>query len=116
MGGVEAVGMPGRRAWRTGELLAEEATVTVTVAIGDEHGLHARPAARFVQAAARYRSAVQMSNLTSGRGPAPARSIIAVLGLGARKGDRVLLRAEGEDASAAVAGLASLLRGEGDGA
>ncbi len=73
------------------------------------HGLHARPAAAFVQAAASYRAAVEITNLSAGRGPVPARSILAVLALGVRQGDRVLLCAEGEDSEQALAALGQLL-------
>jgi phosphocarrier protein HPr len=75
-------------------------------------GLHARPAAVFVQTAATFRAAVQISNATNGRGPAPAKSILAVLTLGVSPGDQVLLRAEGDDAEQALQTLAALLAGE----
>ncbi len=77
--------------------------------VRNEHGLHARPAAAFVQAASRYRAQVQITNLTAGRGPAQSRSILAVLGLGVQQGHEVLLQAEGEDAAAALQALAGLL-------
>src|SRR5919198_5617265 len=38
-------------------------------------GLHARPAARFVQTAGSFEADVQVTNLTSGRGPASGRSL-----------------------------------------
>jgi phosphotransferase system HPr (HPr) family protein len=81
----------------------------LTVTVHNPHGLHARPAAAFVQATARYRATVQIQNLTSSRGPVSARSILAVMGLGIRQGDAVMLRAEGEDAEQALSALRHLL-------
>ncbi len=80
-----------------------------TVQVRHEHGLHARPAAAFVQTAAGYAAEVAVTNLSTGRGPAPARSIIGILGLGVRQGHQVRLEAEGPDAAAALAGLAGIL-------
>jgi len=84
----------------------------LTVTVHDEAGLHARPAAAFVQAAAGYKAAVRISNLRTGKGPVSAKSIIAVMGLGVRQGDEVRLHAEGEDAAQALQALAGLLQGE----
>jgi phosphotransferase system HPr (HPr) family protein len=84
----------------------------IVVTVRNEHGLHARPAATFVQTAATFRSAVQVSNLTAGRGPAPAKSILSLLTLGVRPGDEVRLRAEGDDADAALSALVALLEAE----
>ena len=81
----------------------------VTVEVQNELGLHARPAAAFVKAAAHFAAAVQVYNLTTGKGPAPARSILAVLALGVRQGHQVRLSAEGEQAEQALAALADLL-------
>lgn len=80
-----------------------------TVAIGSDSGLHARPAAVFVKAAA---AAPVPVTIRVGDGkPVPARSMLSVLSLGARKGTEVTLEAEaeGEDAARAVDELAALL-------
>ena len=79
-----------------------------TVAIGSDSGLHARPAAVFVKAAA---AAPVPVTIRVGDGKAvPARSMLSVLSLGARKGTEVTLEAEGgEDAARAVDELAALL-------
>ncbi len=69
-------------------------------------GLHARPAAAFVQEACKYRSSVTIELL--GR-TADAKSIIQVLTLGAKKGQEVLIRADGEDETTAVDSLVALL-------
>ena len=71
-------------------------------------GLHARPAAAFVQTAGRFGDAdIALWNLTAGRGPADARSINAVITLGVRQGNEILLTASGPGAQAALDALAS---------
>ena len=76
-----------------------------------EAGLHARPAGAFVQTAAGFRARVTVANLSAGRGPASARSILAILALGVRQGHEVLLTADGDDAEAALDALDRLLAG-----
>jgi phosphocarrier protein HPr len=78
-----------------------------TVAIGSDSGLHARPAALFVKAAA---AAPVPVTIRVGDGKAvPARSMLSVLALGAKKGTEVTLAAEGDEAEAAVEELAAML-------
>jgi phosphocarrier protein len=80
-----------------------------TVAIGSDSGLHARPAALFVKAAAAVAVPV---TIRIGDGKAvPARSMLSVLALGAKKGTEVTLEAnsDGAEAAAAVDELAALL-------
>jgi multiphosphoryl transfer protein len=71
-------------------------------------GLHARPAARFVQTAAGFDASVEVTNLTSGRGPASGRSLNGLATLGIRQGDEILVRAQGAQAGAALHALAEL--------
>lgn len=77
-----------------------------SVVLASASGLHARPAAIFVQEAKRFRSQIVVSR---GEKTANAKSILSVLTLGAEQGDRITLRAEGDDAAAAVDALAALL-------
>ena len=79
-----------------------EATITLS---GD---LHARPAGSLAVAAAKFASAIE---LTAGSGKADARSVLAVMGLGATSGQRVTVRAVGPDAREAVAALVDILAG-----
>jgi PTS hybrid protein len=72
-------------------------------------GLHARPAAMFVQAVGGYDAVVDVSNLTTGSGPVAAKSLIGLLSLGAKQGDRIRLDGQGPDAATAVAALRRLL-------
>jgi phosphocarrier protein len=71
-------------------------------------GLHARPAALFTQAAAK--APVRVTVAKAGGEPVDARSILAVLTLGALHGDEVVLRAEGVDAEQTLEALAALLK------
>jgi phosphocarrier protein len=59
------------------------------VAVGSKVGLHARPAAMFVQAAAKQPVKVTIAKV--GGDPVDARSILSVLALDARGGDEVVL-------------------------
>ncbi len=59
-------------------------------------GLHARPAARFVQTAGRFpETKISVRNLSTGKGPVNARSINSVATLGVRKGDIIEISAKG---------------------
>jgi phosphotransferase system HPr (HPr) family protein len=76
----------------------------VTATLPAAVALHARPAATFVKTAIRFKSRVTVG--VSGK-VADAKSILAVLALGAVGGTTLTLHAEGEDASAALDTLAS---------
>lgn len=77
-----------------------------TVVLTDPVGLHARPAAELVQTAARYKAEITLAH---GAKKANAKSIIMVLGLGARQGAKVEIRANGEDEVAAIKAIVELL-------
>ena len=73
------------------------------------HGLHARPAARFVQTAARFKAEIRVTNLTNGKGPASARSLNAIAILGAVENHQIRLSATGVEADAALTALKKLV-------
>jgi len=77
------------------------------VVIGSKVGLHARPAAMFVQAAAKQ--PVKVTIAKTGGDPVDARSILSVLALDARGGDEVVLAAEGDGADQALDELTALV-------
>jgi phosphocarrier protein len=77
------------------------------VVVGSTVGLHARPAALFVQAASRQPVPVWIAK--PGQDRADARSILSVLALDARGGDEVVLSAEGEGADVVLDELAELV-------
>jgi phosphotransferase system HPr (HPr) family protein len=70
--------------------------------------LHARPAASFVKTALRFQSRLTVA--ASGKA-ADAKSILAVLALGATGGTQLILSAEGDDADAALVALATCVAG-----
>ncbi|HWQ08858.1 MAG TPA: dihydroxyacetone kinase phosphoryl donor subunit DhaM, partial [Holophaga sp.] len=77
--------------------------------VANRLGLHARPAARFVQTAARFKDArVLVRNATLDRGPVEARSINAVATLGVLQGHVLELLASGAQADEALAALKAL--------
>jgi phosphocarrier protein len=69
-------------------------------------GLHARAAARFVQAAARFTSQIRV---TRGGQTVDGKSLMGVLLLAAARGSRLDIEADGADAAAAVETLAALV-------
>ncbi len=68
--------------------------------------LHARPAGKIVQVAARFTSDIEISY---GERTASARGVLGVMALGATAGAMVVLRATGDDAAEAVTALATVL-------
>ncbi len=77
-----------------------------TVEVVHADGLHARPAAQFVQLANRFKSSVKVRY--NGR-EANGKSIMAVLGLGVNYGAQIELVVEGEDAAEAFQSLRTFL-------
>ena len=67
-----------------------------------EHGIHARPAASLAAVAKKLASDV---NIAFGQRKANAKSPVALMSLGVRKGDEIVIQASGPDAEAAVAAL-----------
>jgi phosphotransferase system HPr (HPr) family protein len=74
----------------------------VRLLVIDPSGLHARPAARFVQAASRFQSRIAIR--LEGR-EADAKSLVSLLGLTIRPETEITLAADGPDADAALAAL-----------
>ncbi|MEO8246499.1 MAG: HPr family phosphocarrier protein [Chloroflexota bacterium] len=83
---------------------------SLTVVLRNPSGLHARPAATFVKAAAAFSADIQVTNLS--RDPergASAKSILGVMQLGVARGHELCIEATGEDADAALERLRSLV-------
>lgn len=76
------------------------------VVIENKTGLHARPAALFVQKASQFSSDL---SITLGTKEVNAKSIMGVMSLGAGPGSEILIKASGEDAQQAVDALAELI-------
>lgn len=80
---------------------------TRDVVVGSRIGLHGRPAAIVVKTAQAQQATVRIS--TGEKPPVDARSIIAVLSLGAHGGDTVTISADGDGADDALAAMAEVL-------
>ncbi len=83
-----------------------------TTTIASSVGLHARPAALFVEQASASGLDVQIAR--PGEESVDATSILGVMALGAKHGEEVELTAEGEDADAVLDGLVTLLQTDHD--
>ena len=81
----------------------------ITLTLTNLHGLHARPAAKFVQTAARFMANVAVTDLTNGKGPVSARSLNAIATLGAIEGHQICISASGEEAKLVLAALKVLI-------
>lgn len=83
--------------------------VIVEVVIKNPQGLHARPAAMFVQIASKYNANVA---LQKGEERVNGKSIMGILTLGIEQNSKVVLEADGDDADEVVAELTQLLTKE----
>lgn len=83
-----------------------------TVVVASKAGLHARPAAMFVKAAAEQQSSVTIRKPDGD--PVDASSILAIMTLGVEQGDEVILEADGEHAEESLSNLEALLSRELD--
>ncbi len=86
-----------------GDVVEKEVTIV------PEEGLHARPAAQFVKTAKGYSSDIKV---IKGGAEANAKSSLNLMTLGAKQGDELTIRAEGEDEEAAAEALAELISTE----
>lgn len=80
--------------------------VTKDVVVKNATGLHARPATLVVKKASQYKSDV---NFQLGEKKVNAKSLIAVLSLGAGKGASIKVTASGADEEAALADVAKFI-------
>ena len=81
-------------------------TIEKSVTIKNKQGLHARPAALFVQIANKFSSDI---TITKGKQKVNGKSIMGIMMLEAGAGSKIVITANGEDAQAAVNQLESLL-------
>ena len=86
---------------------AVRASSEITVLLPEGVALHARPAGAFVKTALSFAARVVVAS--DGK-HADAKSILAVLALGARGGTALRLFADGDDAAAAIDALAACVR------
>jgi phosphocarrier protein HPr len=78
----------------------------ITLTVRNGVGLHARPAALFVQTAKGFKSVIKVSK---GEREADAKSILSVLTLNVNAGAALTVRANGEDEGPAIEALQKLV-------
>ncbi|NOX88343.1 MAG: HPr family phosphocarrier protein [Calditrichaeota bacterium] len=81
------------------------------VKITNKHGLHARPAAKFVQIAGKYNSDVKV--IKDGL-EVNGKSIMGVMMLAAEPGSEIILQIEGDDEEQAFKALLNLIQSNFD--
>jgi phosphoenolpyruvate---glycerone phosphotransferase subunit DhaM len=94
---------PGGAVPVTGTGPADDTAASETVELVNESGLHARPAAEFVKAAAKHEASVRVNGVD-------AKSLLAIMALALPKGASVTIEASGPDAQDAVETLVALVR------
>lgn len=90
------------------EQKAQEIHLTVLNSLG----IHARPAAKFVQLANRFDSHISVRNLTTDTDSVNAKSINQVATLGVRQGHEIAIAATGRDAPQALSALQELVENQ----
>lgn len=83
--------------------------LTATAWVLNAHGLHARPAKQLVQVARSQGVALKVRLAEGGGEAVSAASLTKVIGLGARRGQRLVFSAEGVGADAALAAVCEAL-------
>ena len=79
--------------------------------IQNKYGLHARPAALFVETASKYDAEV---TITKDDVEVNGKSIMGLLVLAAEKGNEIILRSNGKDEVSVIQALVKLLEGKLD--
>lgn len=78
-----------------------------TIRLDNDEGLHARPAAKFVQKANKYESEIEIEFCGS---RVNGKSIIGIMSLGVYSGENITIMANGIDEKEAVEDLINFLR------
>lgn len=107
LGAPDAAGPADGAAGPADSAASAEAPARAEVALTNEAGLHARPAALFVSRAKGFDAEVTVRK--GDAGPVSASSSIGLATLDARQGDALTIEATGPDADQAVAALAQLV-------
>ncbi len=79
---------------------------TINYTIKDKDGMHARPAGMFVKLAQTFASEI---TIAKGEKKASAKKLFAVMGMGIKCGEEIVLSIDGEDEATAAAQLESFL-------
>ncbi len=79
--------------------------IELVLIVPNEHGLHARPAAKFARIAGRHKAGIEVANLSRDGKPLNGASVAALTRLDARQGDRLAITVRGPQASELVRAL-----------
>jgi phosphocarrier protein len=85
------------------------AIITKNLVVNNRQGLHARPAALFVQVANKFDSRITVRREEE---EVNGKSIMGILMLGAEKGSEIIVEIEGDDAEAAMQELEKIILNE----
>ncbi|MGP1403117.1 MAG: HPr family phosphocarrier protein [Catonella sp.] len=81
----------------------------ITYTVKAEAGLHARPAGLLVKQSASFKSNIKILSEASGK-EADLKRLMAVMALGVKQGDSIVVSAEGEDEAEAVTAIETFLK------
>jgi phosphocarrier protein len=87
------------------------ASAKKTLTVKNKSGLHARPAALFVQIANKFDSHITVRREDDNE-EVNGKSIMGILMLGAEKGSSIIIEAEGDDAELALLALEKIISNE----
>ncbi len=87
------------------------ALIKKKIIVKNKQGLHARPAALFVQIANKFDARITVSRDEE---EVNGKSIMGILMLGAEKGSAIIIEAEGDDAHVAMTELERIVTSEED--
>lgn len=80
---------------------------TFEYVIEDALGIHARPAGALVKEAKKYKSRIVIQK---GEKEAEASKLMALMGMGVKCGDKIAVKAEGEDEETAIAEMEDFIK------
>jgi phosphocarrier protein FPr len=103
----------------TRESVEQNEIISAEFVIRNEHGLHARQGAILVNIIKQFTSEITVTNLDGTGKLANGRSLMKVVALGVKKGNRLRFSARGEDAQVALDAIGAVIStgvGEGGGA
>jgi len=86
----------------------DASTDSIKITIKNPMGLHARPAAHFVETVGLFDAKVLVKNISQDKGPVNAKSINMVATLGVRKGETIQISASGPESKKALEALNQL--------
>lgn len=79
--------------------------ITEEFTIRNPHGLHTRPSTLLVNTIKQFESKITVANLDGAATPVNGRSLMKIVSLGAKKGHRLQINAQGSDAAEAISAI-----------